>query len=88
MVTEEIYILRNGTLRIFQRISLDCNGYVKLHDNLFAVRMDGSWGAVDKNGVPILPFVFEHFIRIDGYTAFAKYNGAYGIIDLRLAIGE
>jgi hypothetical protein len=27
-----IYILRNGTLRIFQRISLDCNGYVRYYE--------------------------------------------------------
>ena len=50
---------------------------------LFAVRMEDRWGVMDKNGDIVLPFVFEAFLRIDNYTAFAKYNGGYGILDLR-----
>ena len=50
---------------------------------LFAVRMEDRWGVMNNNGEIVLPFVFEGFLPIDYYTAFAKYNGGYGILDLR-----
>jgi transcriptional regulator with XRE-family HTH domain len=31
LLADVIYVLRNGTLRIFQRLSLDCNGYVRYY---------------------------------------------------------
>ena len=31
----------------------------------------------------IFPFIFEHFIFIDDDSAFAKYNGKYGILDVK-----
>ena len=46
------------------------------------VRMGDNWGLIDRNGDTVLPFIFEHLMRICEDTAFAKYNGAYGIIDL------
>jgi len=47
------------------------------------VRWQGRWGVINREGYTIVPFVFEHIILIDERTAFAKYDGAYGILDLR-----
>ena len=48
--------------------------------SMVAVRQNGKWGIVDFNGNIVVPFVLEHSIVIDDYTAFAKYNGTYGIL--------
>lgn len=53
----------------------------------FAVRVNDLWGAVDKNGNVVIPYMFEDFTFINGNTAFAKYNGAYGILDISGHIG-
>ena len=46
-----------------------------------AMRMGDMWGLIYKDGSTVLPFIFEHLLVIDGNTAFAKYNGMYGILD-------
>lgn len=38
----------------------------------------------DRNGNTKIPFVFEHALPIDNNRVFAKYNGRYGILDVRL----
>ena len=38
---------------------------------------------IDEVGNTVIPFLFDHLFDIDGYTAFAMYNGRYGIIDVR-----
>ena len=53
---------------------------------IIAMGMEGNWGLIDRNGNIALPFVFEHIVVIDNDTAFAKYNGRYGILDLRSSI--
>ena len=45
-----------------------------------AIEQGGNWGIIDKNGSIVAPFIFEHAITIDNYTAFVKYNGLYGIL--------
>jgi len=52
-------------------------------NNIVAVQQGDRWGIVDRNGNMITPFVFGHAVTIDNYTAFAMYNGRYGILDLR-----
>lgn len=47
-----------------------------------AVRQNGKWGIVDFNGNIVVPFVLGHSIAIDDYTAFAKYDGKYGILNM------
>jgi len=47
------------------------------------VLWNGNWGVINNEGYTVVPFVFEHIILIDERTAFAKYDGAYGILDLR-----
>ena len=48
-----------------------------------AVSMNGKWGLVNKYGNVTFDFMFENLVMIDEHTAFAKYNGAYGILDIR-----
>ena len=55
---------------------------IRYMNNIIAVRKDGMWGIVDKNGKPVAPFVFEEAITIDDDTAFAKYEGKVGILNL------
>ena len=62
------------------------NEIISLSVEVFAVRMGDNWGAIDRNGDLILPFEFECFRPIDNHAAFAKYDGAYGILDLRLTL--
>ena len=53
------------------------------NENAVAVSLNGKWGIVNKNGSITAPFVFDDILFIDGATAFAKYNGKYGILDLK-----
>jgi len=43
---------------------------------------DGKHGVIDETGNTVIPFLFDHIFDINGTTAFAKYNGKYGIIDV------
>ena len=47
-----------------------------------AVRVDNLWGVVDINGNVVIPYMFEDLTFIDANTAFARVNGAYGILDV------
>jgi len=51
-------------------------------NDIIAVAIDGKWGILNKEGNIAAPFVFDHAISIDNTTAFAKYEGLYGIISL------
>ena len=55
------------------------NGQRWYHTSV-AVRQGDNWGIIDINGNIVAPFIFEHAITIDSYTAFVKYNGLYGIL--------
>jgi len=48
-----------------------------------AMHVGGIWGLVDRFGNVVFPFMFENLVIIDGNTAFARYNGLYGILDIR-----
>ena len=47
-----------------------------------AVRIDNLWGIVDINGNIVIPYMFEDLTFINDNTAFARFNGAYGILDI------
>lgn len=47
---------------------------------------NGKHGLIDESGNIVIPFLFDHLFNIDGDTAFAKYNGLYGIIDIHQTI--
>ncbi|MCL2003049.1 MAG: WG repeat-containing protein [Oscillospiraceae bacterium] len=55
--------------------------------NLFAMRLDGLWGVVDKHGETVIPHLFESFYFIDDNSAFAQYEGLYGILNLEESRG-
>jgi len=45
-----------------------------------AVSLGGRWGIVNQHGNTVVPHEFEHIVTIDNTSAFAKYNGRYGIL--------
>ena len=47
-----------------------------------AVRIGDLWGAIDIAGNVVIPYMFEDLTFIDAGRAFAKVNGAYGILDV------
>ncbi|MCL2194772.1 MAG: WG repeat-containing protein [Oscillospiraceae bacterium] len=49
---------------------------------IIAVRQGERWGTVDHNGDLIIPLMFENIVLIDEETAFVRYNGRYGILDI------
>ena len=52
------------------------------HFDYFAARIDDNWGLINLYGDHVIPFVFSRFVLVDKYTAFAMYNGSYGILDI------
>ena len=51
--------------------------------NISAVKLDGKWGVIDKNGNTAIPFIFDDIMLIDEEIAFVKHNGKYGILDIK-----
>jgi hypothetical protein len=51
-----------------------------------AVKLNNKWGILDKNGNISVSFEFDHITFIDENTAFAKFNGRYGVLDIRETI--
>ncbi|MCL1884007.1 MAG: WG repeat-containing protein [Defluviitaleaceae bacterium] len=47
-----------------------------------------TWGFIGKDGNVAIPFLFEHIVRIDDDSAFARYNGKYGILNIPLTIAN
>jgi hypothetical protein len=50
--------------------------------DIIAVQLDNYWGVIDKDGNTAVPFKFDHIFLIDEESAFAKYDGKYGILDV------
>jgi len=50
---------------------------------LVSARIGDNWGLIDANGDVFIPFMFDNLVLIDRYTAFAKLDGVYGILDIR-----
>jgi len=48
----------------------------------FAAQIGDRWGLIDRHGDVAIPYVFSNLILIDENTAFANFNGSYGILDL------
>jgi len=49
---------------------------------------NGRHGLIDESGNTVIPFLFDHLFGIDSNTAFAKYDGLYGIIDIHQTIAN
>jgi len=57
-------------------------------NDLIDVKLNGKWGIIDKTGNIAIPFIFEDIEFIDEKTAFAKYDGKYGVLDVRNTIAN
>jgi len=57
--------------------------YSRDMEEVITVKLNGKWGAIGKHGETLAPFVFDDFIFIDNDSAFVKYNGKYGILDVK-----
>jgi hypothetical protein len=60
----------------FWRHTIDRNDVIVVH-------LNDSYGVLNASGDTMIPFVFNDIVLIDNETAFAKYNGKYGILDLQ-----
>lgn len=56
--------------------------YYPYVDSVITMQFNNLWGVLNKHGSVVVPFIFEHIAMIDEETAFAKYNGKYGILDV------
>ena len=52
-------------------------------DEFINVKSNGKWGVSDSSGNAAIPFIFDDFTFINDDFAFAKYNGKYGILDVK-----
>lgn len=66
---------------IFDDVALTTKGYI-------AVKKGSAWGFVDASGKEMIPFIFDHALNIDADTAFVKYNGKYGVLDVKKTAGR
>jgi len=68
---------------IFDGVSIQYANWQEVHDSgMVAVSQNGEWGLVDRNGSILMPFMFQNLVIIDQNTAFARYEGRYGIINI------
>lgn len=55
-------------------------------NDLIDMQLNGKWGIIDKNGNAVMPFVFEDIEFINDDAAFVKYEGKYGVLDVKSTI--
>ena len=80
-ISEKVAVARGTTLLtdfIFDRV----HHHTSTSGNTIVVHQGDRWGIVDHRGDTIIPLMFEHIVRIDDETAFARHNGRYGILDI------
>jgi len=58
-------------------------GWRNYEVDYIAMSKNGKWGAIDTSGSAVIDFIFDNLVIIDEHSAFAKYNGSYGILDIR-----
>ena len=83
-------VMLNGTFLtdfIFDGGSMPGLGNEILH-NTIPMHIGNTWGFVDNYGNIVIPLLFEHIVRIDDDSAFARYNGRYGIISIPQTISN
>jgi hypothetical protein len=56
--------------------------------NLQSMSKNGKFGVMNEKGEEVVPFIFEDVLTICEDTAFAKWNGKYGIISITGQIPE
>lgn len=73
-------VMTNG--RFVTDFHFDAHNPLSGGRNMMPLSRGGNWGIVNQNGETVVPFVFERIVN-DSNIAFARYNGKYGIIDIR-----
>ena len=64
------------------RMVLDGNYWREITTGYIPMRKNNRWGIIDAEGNTVAPFVFGDILLIDNQTAFARYSGGYGILDI------
>lgn len=87
---EEFAVMYRGRLVTDFIFDDTCRQFFIRNENLIfaVVSKGGYWGIIDESGNTLIPFVFDNMVSIDENTAFAKYNGYYGILDIRRTINQ
>jgi len=62
-------------------IAYSFEGLAPFSGGLAAVRRQGKWGYLGKNGQVVVPFLYDQATLFDGNWASVRKNGSYGIID-------
>lgn len=57
-------------------------------NDLIDMKLNGKWGIVNKNGNVAMPFIFDDIEFINDEAAFAKYEGKYGVLDMKNTLIE
>lgn len=60
--------------------------YYTNNKDFINIQLNGKWGLADRNGNAAVPFIFDDIEFINDDIAFAKYNGKYGILDVKNTI--
>ena len=84
LITDFIF---DGGSEWWRRFPFANDGSTRGRD-FIAMSKDGAWGLIDTNGNAVLSFLFENLLLIDENTAFARYNGKYGILEVRQTIAN
>lgn len=56
--------------------------------DIIDMQSNGKFGIIDKYGKVAVPFLFDDVEFIDDNNAFVKYNGKYGVLDVRSTMIE
>ena len=83
IVSSKYAIAFNGTFVTGFIYDAYCYYLKGVPHGIIAVKLNNKWGILDKNGYILIPFDFDDITLIDENSAFAEYNGRYGILDLR-----
>ena len=52
-------------------------------EDFIAAKLNGKWGVIDKTGKIAVPFLLDDIIFASGDSAFALYEGKYGILEIK-----
>ena len=75
------YAIMNNNLQFVTDFVFDWAADNSLFD-IIEVHINNRYGIVDVRGEIIIPTIFEHIVIICDNTAFAKFGGRYGILDI------
>jgi hypothetical protein len=66
----------------------DSRGNRYIPNNLTDVKLGGKFGIVNEHGNTVIPFLFDDVEFINDAAVFVKYNGRYGVLDVKNTLTE